>query len=93
LIYFILDPSENAIKIGTTKSVDSLRKRIKTFACANPSELILLHTQPGGREEEARIHREFSNLRIRPKNEWFRNAGSLAKYLSKVNSPFKPRKF
>jgi Meiotically up-regulated gene 113 len=84
MIYFLLDPAEDAIKIGYTADEKSLTRRLKTFACANSSDLVLLHLEDGDQKKERRLHREWGNLRKDPRHEWFRNAGTLAGYLRRV---------
>lgn len=79
MIYFICDRARNLVKIGYTRDRVSLEKRLKAFATGNAADLDLLHLQEGDRFSEARIHRNFANLRDR--NEWFRNTGALRKYL------------
>jgi hypothetical protein len=84
VIYFVKDSAEDAIKIGFTKDIATLEKRMKTFACANSSDLRIMHLEEGDRRKEARLHREWGNLRKSAKNEWFRNAGTLALYLDRA---------
>lgn len=89
MIYFIQNQATTDIKIGFTKDAETLSKRLKTFATGNPSGLSILHLQPGDRITEARIHRNYQNLRKDPAHEWFRYAGNLFQYLQEVKqSPF-----
>jgi hypothetical protein len=97
MIYFILDPSVQQVKIGTTKSPETLRRRMKAFACGNAADLQLLHVQNGGRFEESRIHRQYRNLnvpncaRINETSEWFRYEGNLYRYLQIVTENCCPK--
>ena len=83
MIYFILQRDTGKLKIGYTKTPATLQKRLKTFACGNPEEIEILHLEPGDRYREAMIHRQFRQLRIDPKHEWFRYTGNLARYVQK----------
>jgi hypothetical protein len=66
-IYFVLDEAAGAFEIGT--SADP-RGRLNGLQVGNPSELSMLGTIPGGRDEESRLHDFFAPHRAR--GEWFR---------------------
>lgn len=67
MIYFAYCGSLDRLKIGTTTE---LKKRLSALQTGCPEPLELIGTIPGGRVEEAALHREFQHLRL--KGEWFR---------------------
>jgi Meiotically Up-regulated Gene 113 (MUG113) protein len=63
-VYFI--QSGNAVKIGTSKTIAARLRALRTMS---PLPIELLGVIPGGREEEAQLHREWSSQRLH--GEWF----------------------
>jgi hypothetical protein len=66
LVYFIRSGDRGPVKIGWTTDVP---ERVSRLQMGNPEPLRVLAIWPGGADEEARIHAEWSRLRIR--GEWF----------------------
>lgn len=75
-IYFM--QSGSFIKIGTARNpVDRLRR----LQQGSPHPIQIIKTMAGGRAKEAALHRRFRRLRVL--GEWFKNEGSLRKYLER----------
>lgn len=79
-VYFVLS-GKNRVKIGFAKDVQS---RIRDLQVAHHTELKLLHTVEGTSRTEAEFHERFREYRVN--GEWFKLAGALLKFLSKVKS-------
>jgi hypothetical protein len=69
-VYFVR--SGDAVKIGMSKDVP---RRLRTLRTMSPLSLELLGVVPGGRDEEAQLHREWASLRLH--GEWFRASPEL----------------
>ena len=67
------------VKIGVAKNVAA---RLESFQTASPFETHLLAVEPGDRQREAALHREFANDRV--KGEWFRISQPLLTHIAKV---------
>lgn len=65
-IYFIQSGSSGPIKIGMSNDP---RRRLEQLQTAHLMPLTLIGMTPGGRREERRWHKRFSELRIT--GEWF----------------------
>lgn len=63
-IYFILDRTAGAIKIGFSKDVKS---RLSALQVSSATKLELLGSMPGTEREEQRLHLRFERL----SGEWF----------------------
>jgi hypothetical protein len=74
VVYFIR--AGDAIKIGRT---GNMAARLRSLATASAVALELLATMPGGRQVEARLHRQWRHLHIR--GEWFRADEELLRYI------------
>lgn len=74
MIYFI--QAGGFVKIGSTSD---LAERLRTLQCANPMDLKVLATIPGGRTEEAALHRRFATSIHR--NEWFNLTSDLISFI------------
>src|SRR5438876_654439 len=72
VVYFVR--GGDAVKIGRT---GNLAARLKALATASAVPLELLAAVPGGRPEEARLHRRWRHLRLR--GEWFRADEALVR--------------
>lgn len=72
MIYFVHNPSASAVKIGY--SADPWR-RLGDLLTGSVSPLHLIGAIPGGRDVEARLHREFWLSRI--SREWFQSGPVL----------------
>ena len=68
VVYFILDPNGDAIKIGWTRS--AVKKRLAQLRTGNSRRLLILGTIPGSQAIEAKIHDHFQQHRTN--GEWFR---------------------
>lgn len=66
-IYFIQGESGGSVKIGYATDIE---KRIKTLQTGFPETLVILKTYPGDTSDEAGIHEEFKEFRLR--GEWFK---------------------
>lgn len=80
MIYF-LRRADGAIKIGTT---DKYRTRLSTLT-TEYGELELLGLMEGDREEEQRIHEQFTQSRMGPdrRTEWFHSSPEILDYIAK----------
>jgi Meiotically up-regulated gene 113 len=66
-VYFILAEGIDRIKIGY--SVDPEGRMSNFISAGNPTPMTLVHTMPGGREDEYRLHQQFAAHRLH--GEWF----------------------
>src|SRR5262245_40857180 len=66
-IYFIREDDQGPIKIGMAKDPE---RRLRVLQTGNHKRLRMIAIVPGGRSEEAALHRRFQDLRIE-KTEWF----------------------
>lgn len=66
VVYILGSPGSHVVKIGTTTRPD---QRIKDIQTMSPVPIEVLALMPGGRAEEAALHRHFSGLRTH--GEWF----------------------
>lgn len=66
MVYVLLAPHCNAIKIGVATDVT---RRVKSPSTAHPYPLKLLGTIKGGRDLERALHRRFQEYRLG--GEWF----------------------
>ena len=67
MIYFILDPAAEAVKIGFTRSPGN--RRFKQLKTGNPKPTVLLGMIPGSKTVEREIHDHFQPQWLR--GEWF----------------------
>ena len=74
MVYFI--DGGDCIKIGYTNSPEA--RSIK-MATDNPTELKLLHAEPGTFKTEKIYHRQFAAIRVR--GEWFRKTPELLEFI------------
>ena len=72
VVYFVR--AGEAVKIGRTKN---LARRLRALATGSAAPLELLAAVPGGRELEARLHRQWRHLHLR--GEWFRADEALVR--------------
>lgn len=77
-IYFIQGESGGPIKIGYTTDI---KKRLNSLQTGYPDTLVLLSIIPGNIEDEANLHSEFGEYRMR--GEWFKPVEPL---LEKIES-------
>jgi hypothetical protein len=69
----------DTVKIGRTTNLAS---RLRALATGSAVPLELLATVPGGRKEEARLHRKWRHLHLR--GEWFEAAPELLRYAQEL---------
>ncbi len=79
VIYFLLDPGSDCIKIGNS-SLKNLNKRIGELQISSPNSLKLLGVIWGDMNLEHRLHEQFSNERIR--GEWFKSNDRLLAFIN-----------
>jgi hypothetical protein len=79
LVYFCHDPLNALVKIGHSIDVPA---RIDALRTANPVNLLLLGTLPGGRREEGRLHRFFAEEHYR--GEWFHATDDLLRTVRSI---------
>jgi hypothetical protein len=79
-VYFLR--SGDRVKIGFTTD---LRTRMAALRCGNALEVQLLKVVPGGRAEEAALHRRFNHLRVKKRSEWFRAEPDLLDYIAMLD--------
>lgn len=73
VVYFILNG--NMVKIGTTTR---LRRRVRTLSLRMSN---VIWVEPGGLDEESRLHRMFGHLRSE-NTEWFEFDEEIAEYIN-----------
>jgi len=66
-IYFVQGESGGSVKIGYATDIE---KRIKSLQTGFPETLVILKSFPGDTTDEASIHEEFKEYRLR--GEWFK---------------------
>lgn len=79
MIYFLQPTGGGPIKIGFSDDVD---RRWAQLESHYGQPLALLATMPGGRDEEAEIHRRFADLRL-GRTEQFRPGADLMAFLGR----------
>lgn len=80
-VYFIESKGSSLIKIGYSITPE---KRLKDLQTSSPEALQLLGTIPGGKAEEAELHKKFE--RHREHGEWFRKGPELATFIDRQTS-------
>lgn len=80
-VYFIESKGSSLIKIGYSITPE---KRLKDLQTSSPEALELLGTIPGGKAEEAELHKKFE--RHREHGEWFRKVPELATFIDRQTS-------
>ncbi len=82
-VYFILDAKSNAVKIGTSHSVE---ERMIDIQVGNPNKLRVIAVIPQGDSEQGNIEKElhgkFKHLRMR--GEWFKYDGELKSFIKNL---------
>lgn len=81
-VYFIQAGDHGPIKIGTTKDGNE-EARLQTLQTGCAEDLSLVAVEPGGVDEERRLHERFAEYRLR--GEWFRPGVKLAAYLDRMD--------
>lgn len=66
LVYFILNPVADLVKIGISEDP---AVRLVALQANTPHKLSLLGIVPGGAEKEKELHKQFADFRVR--GEWF----------------------
>lgn len=88
MIYFIHNPAQQTVKIGTAIDVT---KRFYALQCANSEKLILLGRVPGERSDEQKIHARFHSQRVR--GEWFHATvevlSAIESIIERFTAPFR----
>lgn len=79
IVYFILDPTTNNVKIGYT-TLDRMRPRLKELQIGSSSELKLLGTVWGDKSVESRLHEKFQDSWVR--GEWFKWTEELQTFIT-----------
>lgn len=87
MIYFVRCSATGLVKIGYA---DDPWSRLKKMQSDSPGVLTMLGMEEGGLAREAQYHLKFASCRER--GEWFRPDGRLAKKLSTLTPPERPRK-
>jgi hypothetical protein len=78
VVYF-LRRRDGRIKIGRTSQ---LRTRVQTLQCEH-GPLVLLATEPGGKDRERELHQQFAFCHWQ--GEWFVPSTALCDYIDAVN--------
>lgn len=76
MIYYILDITNNILKIGITGDVGS---RLTVIQSTYPFPLLLVAVHWGDFESEQAVHEQFKHLRLR--GEWFTFTDELRDYV------------
>jgi hypothetical protein len=82
-VYFLQESSIGAIKIGTTKNVNT---RVRTAATYTPHTLSVIASISGNHEIKIDLHRRFADARIRRRGEWFRPVPELLAYIAEIKA-------
>lgn len=77
MIYFIQQGCDGPIKIGYSNN--NVYERLISLQIGNPNELKLIEEIPGTRRVEKKLHKRFSNERIR--GEWFEYSERLKLFI------------
>jgi hypothetical protein len=79
VIYFIsTEQNQNLVKIGYTTNLES---RLRSLRTGSPDELQIHLVVPGSREDERKLHRQFSSLRVR--REWFKRDQAIDDFIAR----------
>jgi hypothetical protein len=78
VIYFTQDLERHHIKIGFTAGDDAEVRR-QALQTGNPSQLVVLFTMDGTRQDETNLHERFSASR--ECGEWFRPTPDLLQFI------------
>lgn len=84
-VYFIRAGENGPVKIGTAVNP---QRRLRYFQTAHYEPLSIIREIPGGRVEEAWLHRFFQDVRVR--NEWFRFCAEMFEIVPPVFSEHAP---
>lgn len=77
MVYFITyENLPQFVKIGYT---DDMAQRVRQYSTYNPSPVVVLKTEDGGREEEKLFHKRFSQYRTN--GEWFFLTNEIKDYI------------
>jgi hypothetical protein len=79
-VYAIERADDEAVKIGWSYNP---YKRLGVLRSTLKKELRLLGFEPGGRDREMKLHRQFRYWRI--KGEWFRNEGAVERFVNSIS--------
>lgn len=85
-VYFIAAETVGAVKIGFSRNHP--RARLKQLQTGCPAPLKLLAFIEGAPDDEAGLHKRFTDLKIH--SEWFRLEGPLLHMVSRLPSPAEP---
>ena len=78
MIYFILEPIDNVVKIGTSKE-SNVKTRFESVQTGNHRDLQLIGVCDGSFKEEKILHEIFKDYRL--KREWFRYEKDIQEYV------------
>ncbi len=81
MIYFIQEPTELLIKIGYSTRIS---ERVQAIARERWAPVTLLAQMDGDLKDEKRIHKQFSESRVR--GEWFSPAPGLLDRIAMLNA-------
>lgn len=80
-IYFVRRYSDGAIKIGWTSDVV---RRLTELRKLNEEPVVLIALIPGDKTSERSLHARFSDERLDPNNEWFRQSDRLREFIASI---------
>jgi len=87
VVYLVGQPGTTFVKIGIALDAQS---RLDSLQIGNPFRLVLLHTVPGSRREESKLHSRYRHRRVR--GEWFDDHDGKITAWFAANEPKPPRK-
>jgi hypothetical protein len=76
MIYFVLDPEKDCVKIGFSRS---MRSRLSQLRCTVGRHIRVLAVMPGGEMDELAVHRLHREHHI--EGEWFRYEQTLKEFI------------
>lgn len=84
VIYFLQESETKRVKIGHTRSANSLYERFKTLQAGNSQELKIIGLAEGSSKEERYLHESFDQHRVR--GEFFELHTDIESYIRSVNT-------
>jgi len=86
MIYFLYAPELDRVKIGHTRSEQTIKKRISTLKTSCPCSVFLIAVFKGDASRESFLHKRFTENRVH--GEWFQMSKDLSYYIH-ILSPYK----
>ena len=85
MIYIVLDPVSNCVKIGYTSDKESIQ-RLNSLQTGNPNKLILIAEIKGDFARESEIHKDLNEYKCQGGSEWFYCSSYVLKKIKEITS-------